>query len=470
MISSLLLPLLVATGPTPLAGVSTDDPPIRLSINQRTLLPGDRAKVQINTEYDGYLLVLHVDPDGRLRVLFPIDPDKDNFARGGKTYEVRGRGGRETFEADLKGRGTVYAAISHDPFRFDGYVVGDHWDYKALAPSHFDEDPEQQLNDLVQRMAQSSFDYDLITYDVVERSAYASDYSRYYGSGYSDPWCYSCGGYYGWPYGFSISLAFGNYYPYYYNRYHYPYAPFYSPFYYSYYPYYPYYYGPAHYYPSHYYYPYSRYSYWDRQRSYGSYTPYRFRTADGFTSGYRDRRYDLRRSVNTVYRPPASRVREPSALSPARRIIAGAPAELPSGTARRVVGQERRLEKGKIEARRARERDDQPRTVPSDARARERQPVEARRAQSRDAGRPHDGRGEPRLERRREEPRAVERSEPRAVERTREEPRRAERAPEARQAPSYDRGGSRGEGRSPGGSRPNGGSRSMDGGGGRRRT
>ena len=120
MISVLLLPLLftsetgVATPAVPLR----DDPPIQLWISDdRRFLSGDRAKVQVRTEEDGYLLVVHVDPEGYLRVLFPIDPDKDNFVRGGKKYEVRGRGDREAFETDAKGRGTVYAAVSREPFR-----------------------------------------------------------------------------------------------------------------------------------------------------------------------------------------------------------------------------------------------------------------------------------------------------------------------------------------------------------------
>jgi hypothetical protein len=479
MISLLLLPLLVApalVAPAPAAPAqaSSDDPPIRLWLDERTLLPGDPAKVQVQTEYDGYLLVLHVDSEGHLRVLFPIDPDKDNFARGGKRYEVRGRGGRETFEADGKGRGAVYAAVSHDPFRFDGYVLGDHWDYKALAPSRLAEDPEPELNELVQRMAQSSFDYDMINYDVVERSTYASSYyPSYSGSVYGNSWC--CG-YYGWPYGFSIGLSFG--YPYY----SYPfYSPFYYPYYahypyYGYYPYYPYYrrpYYPGYYYPAYH----GRYYYWDRQRSYGPYSPYRFRTADGFTGGYRDRRFDLRRPGGTGYVSRFTGVRQPSSVSTARRVIENPTAELPKGKARRTVGHEQRLERGKVEARRARERQDQPRTMSSgDAGRRERQPVEARRSRS-EAGRQHDERSEPRLERRREEPRAerrgepraVERREPRAVERSRGEPRGAGRAPESRSAPSYDRGGPRGEGRGPGASPPGGGGRPSDGGG-RRRT
>ncbi len=121
----------------------------------------------MRTEYDGYLIVLHVDPEGRLRVLFPLDPDKDNFIRGDKKYEVRGRGGRESFEVDGTGRGAVYAAVSRDPFRFDGFTIADHWDYRALAPARLQEDPEPELNDLVRRMAQGNFDYDVLSYEVM---------------------------------------------------------------------------------------------------------------------------------------------------------------------------------------------------------------------------------------------------------------------------------------------------------------
>ena len=471
MITSLFLPLLIATAPEPPVVASADDPPIQLWLNERRFFSGDRAKVQVRTEYDGYLLVLHVDPEGRVRVLFPVDPDKDNFIRSGKKYEVRGRGGRETFEADGKGRGSVYAAVSRDPFRFDGYVLGDHWDYKALAPSRLADDPEPELNELVQRMAQSSFDYDLTNYEVVDRSTYVTAVSpRYYGSAYGDPWCYSfsCSSYYGSP-GISIGLSFGHpYRRYYYDPYSYAYSP-YTPFFYD-----PYYYGygPAHYYPRYgyprYYGYYDRYQYWDRNRYYSRpYTPYRFRGSDGNATSYRDRRYDLRRSVNTVYNPPVSRVREPAAVAPARRALEGPTAELPSRVApRRVIGHEQRLDGGRVEARRARERDPQASADSPQVGGRERAPVEARPAPRRAADAPrHDERAEPRLERRREEPRRAEqpraverRQEPRAVERPRGEPRRAERAPEARHSPPAG-GGSRGEARSSGGSRPESGGR-----------
>src|SRR3954468_5952833 len=249
MISALLLPLFIDVASLP-AARPQDDPPIRLWINSdRRFLPGDRAKVEVRTRDDGYLLVFHIDPEGHLRILFPLDPDKDNFVRGGKKYEVRGRGGRESFEIDnATGTGTVYAAVSRDAFHFDGFVVGDHWDYRALAPSRLPADPEQELNELVRRMAQGDFDYDLLNYYVSDRVAYQSNYSPYYGSSY-DSWC--CSSYYGSA--FSIGIVFGRpYRSYYYDPYFYAYTPFYNPFFYD-----PYYYAAT--YRPRYVYPYSRY-------------------------------------------------------------------------------------------------------------------------------------------------------------------------------------------------------------------
>ena len=468
MITALLLPLLFTGAPAKAVAATGDDPPIRLWIsNDRRFLPGDRAKVQVRTEYDGYLIVLHVDPEGRLRVLFPLDPDKDNFVRGDKKYEVRGRGGREAFEVDGTGRGVVYAAVSRDPFRFTEFTLADHWDYRALAPAKLGVDPEPEVNELVQRMAQSSFDYDLLSYDASGRSSYASDYpSRYYGSVYDDDWCsFSCGRpYYGRsPFGLSIGLFYGRpYRRYYYDPYFYAYDPFYNPFFYD-----PYYYSPAYYpryvYP-HRYYGYHDAYYYDRYRSYNRpYTPYRFRGSDGFSPPNRNRGYDIRRSVNTVYNPPVSQVREPRTTSPVRRLTETPVVDLPSGVApRRVVGHETRLPAAPIEARRARESDTR-RAEPSDERrAPQREAAPARRAA---APRSEPVREQPRVERSREEPRRVERAPapaPEARPQRREVERSSSPPPQVRSSGGTASRGS-GGGRSDGGSRPS------NGGGSRRR-
>jgi hypothetical protein len=462
MISALLLPLLFAGAPAK-AEATLDDPPIRIWIsNDRRFLPGDGAKVQVRTEYDGYLVVLHVDPEGRLRVLFPLDPDKDNFVRGHKKYEVRGRGGRETFEANDAGRGAVYAAVSRDPFRFDEFTIADHWDYRALAPARLREDSEPELNDLVRRMAQGSFDYDLLTYDVISRSAYVSSSSRYYSSYYYDDWCrFSCGRpYFGHsPFGFSVGVFYGRpYRRYYYDPYFYAYDPFYNPFFYD-----PYYYGAVYYpryvypryvYPRHHY-GYGRPYYHDRYRTYDRpYTPYRFRGSESFTAGYRDRRHDLRRSVNTVYRPPLSPIREPAATSPVlRRVTTRDAEELPSGLApRRSVGHESRVTSKPIEARRARDPELRPRAEPSN----ERRSTPAREAAP--ARRDTE----------------VRNSEPRAQPQRREVERRSSPPPQVRSSGRAEGRGSAEGSRSAGSARPsNGGGSarpsSSSGGGGRRR-
>jgi Domain of unknown function (DUF4384) len=463
MISALLLPLVFTADSATIAGAELrKDPPIQIWIsNDQRFLQGERAKVQVRTDYDGYLLVLQVDPEGYLRVLVPLDPDKDNFVRGGKKYEVRGRGDRQAFETDAKGRGTVYAAVSREPFRFDGFVAGDHWDYRTLAPSRLSSNPETELNELVRRLAQGDFDYDLLGYDVVDHSAYASDYyPNYYGAGYGDPWCYSfCGrGYYGSP--FSVSIVFGRpYRSYYYDPYFYAYNPFYNPFFYN-----PYYYAPAYYprylYPRPYYpYPYRNGYYGYNYRSNGQpFTPYRFRGAEGFAAGYRGRGADFR-SPNTIYYPPSTRVREPAIATPARRVIDPPGEPLPSGTTRsRVIDDARRVQGRPVEAHRARPDDGQSRSA-----------GEPRLTRREVENRPSDtDRGDTGADRARD----VRPSNPRGQNDAgaREAPPRREGGGErSSPPPSPDRGGGRPEARSGGGSHEGGGNRPSGDGGRRHR-
>jgi hypothetical protein len=238
---SLMLP--IAT-PTPaansfLAGAtraSAADPSIRVSLDRRDYEPGDEARVTVTVRDDGYLLVLRLSPDGYARVLFPLDPGDDNFVRGNGSYEIRGRGDRAAFTVSSNtGTGTVYAAWSSEPFRFDGYVFGDHWDYRALDGSQMQGDPEAALTELAQRMSTGRFDYDLTSYSVARQVAYSG--TTQYVTMYPAPYPYypySTGCYYsGWcGSGSFVSVSFGFgwgrfrsawYDPYYYD-------PFYDPF------------------------------------------------------------------------------------------------------------------------------------------------------------------------------------------------------------------------------------------------
>ncbi|MGH7629742.1 MAG: DUF4384 domain-containing protein, partial [Gemmatimonadales bacterium] len=366
MISAFWLSLTLGLAVQPVAPVSAtqagdDDPAIRVWLNEDGRFQrGDEAKVYVRARADGYLLVLHVDPDNRLRVLFPLDPEDDNFVRGGKKYQILGRGDRESFEVDIRsGRGTVYAAVSTEPFRFDGFVVGDHWDFRALNEVPLTRDTEADLNELARRFATTDFDYDFVNYDVYER-VYASGYdshttvyygSSYYGAGwdpYYSPWCvgyWGCGGSrlsigisFGYPYGFYPYRPFRAFYP----AYYYPFRPFYP---YSYYHY------PTYYYP---YRPFHPFRFRDpyRHRSFGTHyaggyyfgghyaAPWRNRADDRFyTSSYawrgREATTDLNRPgrFSTGYRDRGfDRVLEggksggrPAEASPRRRSDVPAP-------------------------------------------------------------------------------------------------------------------------------------------------
>jgi hypothetical protein len=193
MISALFGVLVASTGSAVSPAVAprtveADDPPVRISLNSGGYYyQGDRAKVRVQVAEDGYLLVLRADADGRVRVLFPLDPGDDDFVRGGHEFELRGRGDRESFFVDdVRGTGTILAARSATPFRYDRFVRGDHWDYRVLASNRIGDDAEAGLLDLVDQMADSAhYDYDVTSYSVGGGSN--RPYYSYYDDGYYGP-------------------------------------------------------------------------------------------------------------------------------------------------------------------------------------------------------------------------------------------------------------------------------------------
>jgi uncharacterized protein DUF4384 len=197
--------------------------PVTVRLNHDQFTAGDHARVYVESAQDGYLVVLHADAEGRIRVLFPLDPTDDDFIRGGKKFEVRGRSDRDAFQIESNvGSGTVLAAVSPDAFKFDDYIRNDHWDFRALgAPSGaVRDDPLARLLDIVQKMSGDStggsrFDYDYATYVVTSR-----DIASRYGYGWRhglyqpfyDPFC--ADPFYGWSascymFGFGVGFRGG---------------------------------------------------------------------------------------------------------------------------------------------------------------------------------------------------------------------------------------------------------------------
>src|SRR5438132_5805079 len=180
MVAPLMLSLVLAAPwarATPPATNPGSDPPVRLWLSSDgRYLPGDRARVDVQSAEDGYLLVLRAEEDGWVRVVYPVDPADDNFIRAGKRIEIRSRGDREAFAVSRRGgSGSVLAALSSRPFTFDRFVRGDHWDYRVFDSLRADSDPEATLLGIAQQMVgDGHFDYDATGYTVYdERGGYS---------------------------------------------------------------------------------------------------------------------------------------------------------------------------------------------------------------------------------------------------------------------------------------------------------
>jgi len=247
MISAIIpfvLSVVTAATPAPAPAATGAEPAIRVTLNHQNYDRGDRARVTVRVRDDGYVVVLHEDANGHVRVLFPVDPGDDNFLKAGQDYEIRGRGDRDAFQVTANGSGTVYAAVALDPYHFDNVVRNNHWDYAKLDgdDSAASNSAEATMTSIVEQMADGNhFDYDLTTYVAddeyasTSRPSYVvpvSTYGCFYGSW--DPWC---DGYYPSPtyyssFGFDIGFGFGPFWGY--RGFGYPYRYAYG---------YPYYYG-----------------------------------------------------------------------------------------------------------------------------------------------------------------------------------------------------------------------------------
>jgi hypothetical protein len=162
---------------------SDDRPRINVWVNKEDAYQrGDRARVYFKTDRDAYVTIVRIDTDGRVRVLFPIDPWEDSYARADRTFEVLGRDDDEAFRVDdYPGVGYIFAIASTDEFDYDEIVRGDHWDYRNISDGRVRGDPYVAVSDLAERIAhEGDFDYDVSEYYVEKHY----DYPRFV--------CYDC--------------------------------------------------------------------------------------------------------------------------------------------------------------------------------------------------------------------------------------------------------------------------------------
>jgi len=120
------------------------------------------STVYVRMRDPGYLTVLHVDPVGRIRVLFPFNPDDNAAAPGGATFQLAAPVGAEG------GTATIVAARSSRPLQVAGLRAGPFWDYgSGMLFQPTAGNGAAALLDIADRMADGrSFDFDVTTYRI----------------------------------------------------------------------------------------------------------------------------------------------------------------------------------------------------------------------------------------------------------------------------------------------------------------
>ena len=126
-----ILTLLASTAAVPaVAEAPSQDPAVRVWLNKSGYVERtDKVRAYVRTGVDGYVTILHAEPSGRVRVLFPLDPDDDAWVRAGQDYEIRSRSDKEAFAVyDGSGLGVVLAAVGM-------HTASSPWPQTAPLPS-----------------------------------------------------------------------------------------------------------------------------------------------------------------------------------------------------------------------------------------------------------------------------------------------------------------------------------------------
>lgn len=142
------------------------DPGVRIWVSDTLYQVGAGARVYVKLREPGYLVVLHTDALGRIRVLYPVAPGDQSVVSAGDPFEVAGSDDGATFRVEIRGRGTLLAARSPHPFQFDPLRHGNRWDYEqALLLQPTAGNAFAALLDIADRVADGQpYDYDVTAY------------------------------------------------------------------------------------------------------------------------------------------------------------------------------------------------------------------------------------------------------------------------------------------------------------------
>jgi Domain of unknown function (DUF4384) len=140
--------------------------PVRVWLPDTMLSVGAIGRVYVQMQEAGHLAVLHVEPSGRIRVLFPARPIDDDLVEAGGTFVVSGLGDSATFRVAAPGVGTLVAVRSWTPLHYDALRAGDQWDYAhALLLQPTAGVPLAAALDIADRLADgAAYVYDIAEY------------------------------------------------------------------------------------------------------------------------------------------------------------------------------------------------------------------------------------------------------------------------------------------------------------------
>jgi hypothetical protein len=198
-----LLSVLVVASSHAVGAPTSERPKVEVWTNrgENPYTAGQAVQVLFQTDQDAYVTVLRVDADGRVRVLFPREPWEDNFARGGRVYEVEGSAASPGFRADdYPGEGYLFAVAAADPFTYDPIESDQRWNYELIGDGgRIRGDPYAALTELAERIVATGsgdWDYDIAPYYVQQHYEYPRflcyDCHTYVGFRSWNPYDYSC--------------------------------------------------------------------------------------------------------------------------------------------------------------------------------------------------------------------------------------------------------------------------------------
>lgn len=170
-------------------------PRVTIHASYNTLGGLRRVRGSFRMRDDGYVMVAHVDVDGRLTILFPKNPQDDGYVEGGRSYtipefdagfqsnyafarfsnNIRYRPYSSRLASYDGGTGYLFVVASWRPMQFDRIVENGRWASYELTDAYSSADPRDAVEEFAALLAGDG------------REAFSVEYATYFRSNYTMP-------------------------------------------------------------------------------------------------------------------------------------------------------------------------------------------------------------------------------------------------------------------------------------------